>query len=118
MKDYEVKVLDEKDHLFIETLKNRGISRNVATIVTYLMNVDEKSSHEIEISTGLRQPEVSLAIRLMRNNSWIRVRSEKTPIDEIKSNNENKIYNKCRGPTSVITNLKVMSKKVPLTPSK
>ena len=36
MKDYEVKVLDEKDHLFIETLKNRGISRNVATIVTYL----------------------------------------------------------------------------------
>ena len=52
MKDYEVKVLDEKDHLFIETLKNLGISRNVATIVAYLMNVDEKSSHEIEISTG------------------------------------------------------------------
>ena len=68
MKDYEVKVLDEKDQLFIETLKNLGISRNVATIVAYLMNVDEKSSHEIEISTGLRQPEVSLAIRLMRNN--------------------------------------------------
>jgi predicted transcriptional regulator len=41
-----------------------------------------------------------------------------TPIDEIKSYYENKIYNKCRGPTSVITNLKVMSKKVPLTPSK
>jgi len=128
MKDYEVKVLDEKDHLFIETLKNLGISRNVATIVAYLMNVDEKSSHEIEISTGLRQPEVSLAIRLMRNNSWIRVRSEKkpgkgrpmniysliTPIDDIRSYYENKIYKKCRGPISVITTPKVMSKKMPL----
>ena len=111
MRAYEVKVLDENDHLFIETLKNLGISRNVATIVAYLMNVDEKSSHEIEISTGLRQPEVSLAIRLMRNNSWVSVRSEKkpgkgrpmniysliTPIDEIRSYYENKIYKKYRG---------------------
>jgi predicted transcriptional regulator len=29
MKDYEVKVLDEKEHIFIETLKTIGISRNV-----------------------------------------------------------------------------------------
>ena len=42
MKDYEVKVLDEKDHLFIETLKNLGISRNVATIVAYLMECRRK----------------------------------------------------------------------------
>jgi len=128
MKDYEVKVLDEKDHLFIETLKNLGISRNVATTVAYLMNGDEKSSHEIEISTGLRQPEVSLAIRLMRNNSWVSVRSEKkprkgrpmniysliTPVDDIRSYYENKIYKKYRGNISTITKLKIISKKVPL----
>ena len=55
MKDYEVKVLDENDHIFIETLRNLGMSRNVATTMAYLMNVDEASSREIEISTGLRQ---------------------------------------------------------------
>ena len=79
MKDYEIKVLDENDHIFIETLRNLGMSRNVATTMAYLMNVDEASSREIEISTGLRQPEVSLAMRLMRNQSWVSVRSEKKP---------------------------------------
>jgi len=56
MKDYEVKVLDENDHIFIETLMNLGMSRNVATMMAYLMNVNEASSQDIEISTGLRQP--------------------------------------------------------------
>ena len=74
MKDYEVKVLDEKEHIFIETLKTIGISRNVATTMAYLMNVDKASAREIEISIGLRQPEVSLAMRLMRNQSWVSVR--------------------------------------------
>jgi len=50
MKDYEVKVLDENDHIFIETLRNLGMSRNVATTMAYLMNVDEASSREIEIT--------------------------------------------------------------------
>ncbi|MDP4228740.1 MAG: transcriptional regulator protein, partial [Bacteroidota bacterium] len=56
MKDSEVKVLDEDDYIFIKALSNLGISRNVATAMAYLMNVDEASSREIEISTGLRQP--------------------------------------------------------------
>ena len=79
MKDSEVKVLDENDHIIIETLRNLGMARNVATMMAYLMNVDEASSREIEISTGLRQPEVSLAIRLMCNQSWVGVRSENKP---------------------------------------
>jgi len=130
MKDYEVKVLDENDHIFIETLRNLGMSRNVATTMAYLMNVDEASSREIEISTGLRQPEVSLAMRLMRNQSWVNVRSEKkpgkgrpikiyslaAPVDEIISYYEDKIYKESQATISAIKKLKVMSKKVPLTP--
>jgi predicted transcriptional regulator len=77
MKDHGIKVLDEDDNNFIETLRNIGMSRNVAATMAYLMNVDEASSREIEISTGLRQPEISLAMRLMRNQSWVSVRSEK-----------------------------------------
>ncbi len=40
MKDFEVKMLDKEDHIFIETLRNLGMLRNVATTMAYLMNVD------------------------------------------------------------------------------
>lgn len=132
MKDSEVKVLDENDLTFIETLKTIGMSRNVATTVAYLMNVDEASSQEIEISTGLRQPEISLAIRLMHNQSWVSVRPEKkpgkgrpikiyalaTPVDEIISYYEDKIYKESQATISAIKRLKLMSKQVSLTSSK
>jgi len=132
MKDYEIKVLDEKDHTFIEMLRNLGMSKNVATTMAYLMNVDEASSREIEISTGLRQPEISLAMRLMRKQSWVSVRSEKkpgkgrpitvyalgAPVDEIISYYEDKIYKESQATISAIKKLKAISKKVPLTPSK
>jgi predicted transcriptional regulator len=132
MKDYEITVLDEEDHIFIKTLSNLGMSRNVATTMAYLMNVNEASSQDIEISTGLRQPEVSLAMRLMRNQSWVSVRSEKkpgkgrpmkiyslaAPVDEIISYYEDKIYKESQATILVIKKLKVMSKKVPLDFSK
>jgi predicted transcriptional regulator len=60
MKDSEIKVLDEEDHIFIKTLSNIGMSRKVATIIAYLMKVNEASAQEIELSTGLRQPEIVL----------------------------------------------------------
>jgi predicted transcriptional regulator len=129
MKDSEIKVLDEEDHIFIETLRELGASRNVAKMMAYLMNVDEASSREIEISTGLRQPEVSLAMRLMHNQSWVSVRSEKksgkgrpvkiyslaAPVDEIISYYEDMINKEAQATILVIRKLKIMSKKVPLT---
>jgi predicted transcriptional regulator len=129
MKDCEIKVLDEEDHIFIETLRELGASRSVATTMAFLMNVDEASSREIELSTGLRQPEVSLVFRLMNNQSWISVRSEKqpgkgrptkiyslvAPVDEILSYYEDRIYKESQATISAIKKLKVMSKQVPLT---
>ena len=41
-----------------------------------------------------------------------------TPVDEIRSYYENKIYKNYRGTISAIKKLKIISKKVPLTPSK
>ena len=128
MKNYEVKVLDEDDHIFIETLKNLGMSRNVATMMAYLMNVNEASSQDIEISTGLRQPEVSLALKLMHDKSWISVRSAKkpgkgrpvkiyslvAPVDEIINYYEDKIYKESQATILAIKKLKVMSKNIPV----
>ena len=132
MKNYEFKVLDEDDNNFIETLKTFGMSKSVATTMAYLMNVDKASAREIEISTGLRQPEVSLAMKLMLNQSWVSVLSEKghgkgrpmkiyslvTPVDKIISYYEDKIYKESQATISVIKKLKAMSKTMPLITSK
>ena len=130
MKSSKVRVLDKNDHILIKALSNLGMSRNAATTMAYLMNVDEASSQEIEISTGLRQPEVSLAIVLMCNHSWVNVRSEKkpgkgrptkiyslvSPVDEIISYYEDQIFKESQATLSAIKKLKVMSKQVSVTP--
>jgi predicted transcriptional regulator len=132
MKDHEIKVLDEDDHIFVKTLNNIGMSKKVATTMAYLMNVDEASAQEIEISTGLRQPEVSIAISVMHKKSWVSVRSEKkagkgrpmkiyslvAPVDEIISYYEDRIYKESQATISVINKLKVMSKQMPFSLSK
>lgn len=132
MKDYEFKVLDENDHIFIKTLSNLGMSRTVATTIVHLMNVDEASSRDIEISTGLRQPEISLAISFMSKQSWVSVRLEKksgkgrpmkvyslmVQVDEIISYYEDKVYKDSQATISAIKKLKVMSKNMPIALSR
>ncbi|HOO54955.1 MAG TPA: ArsR family transcriptional regulator [Methanothrix sp.] len=71
MRQFSVKVLDDKDREFVEVLRDLGIPRNVASMITYLANVDEATSREIEIGSNLRQPEVSIAMRTLRNNEWV-----------------------------------------------
>jgi predicted transcriptional regulator len=63
--------LDEKDLEFIGALKNLKVPWNVATLITYLANENEATSREIEVGTTLRQPEVSIAMRALRQNNWV-----------------------------------------------
>ena len=70
-------MLDEKDLEFIDTLRSLEVPRNVATLITYLANANEVTSREIEIGTSLRQPEVSIAMRTLRQNKWIDEREVK-----------------------------------------
>jgi predicted transcriptional regulator len=67
MRQFSVKVLDDTDREFVEVLRELGIPRNVASMITYLANVEEATSREIEIGSNLRQPEVSIAMRTLRN---------------------------------------------------
>ncbi len=48
-----------------------GANRNVAILITYLKQVPESTSREIELATELRQPEVSIAIKDLRQRGWI-----------------------------------------------
>jgi predicted transcriptional regulator len=127
MKDSEIKELGEDDYVFIETLQTLGMSRNVATTIAYLMKVNEASVQEIELSTGLRQPEISLAMKLMCNQSWASMRLEintgkgrptniyslAIPVAEIISYYEDKIAKESQATILVIKKLKVISKRVP-----
>jgi predicted transcriptional regulator len=71
MRESTVKILDDKDMEFVETLRSLDVPRNVATLITFLANVEEASSREIEMGSDLRQPEVSIAMRTLRDNQWI-----------------------------------------------
>ena len=64
-------MLDEKDQELVEALEAVGVRRNVATIIVYLKNLDEATSKGIEKGSGLRQPEVSIAMRTLRQKGWI-----------------------------------------------
>ena len=72
-----VKVLDEKDLEFIDALRSLNVPRNVAGLMTYLANTNEATSRQIEMGTSLRQPEVSTAMRTLRQNNWIDERDVK-----------------------------------------
>ena len=43
----------------------------MAELITYLANTDEATSREIEMGTKLRQPEVSIGMRTLRQNDWV-----------------------------------------------
>jgi predicted transcriptional regulator len=74
-----VRQLDEKDEEIAELLISLGMSRHAARTLTYLRNVDEATSNELEKGTGLHQPEVSVAVKLLKEHHWIKEREEKNP---------------------------------------
>lgn len=71
IKDITIRIADEMDFEFIQGLQNLGMNKNVASVVTYLKDVTEGSSRDIEIATGMRQPEVSIAMQTMRAMNWV-----------------------------------------------
>jgi predicted transcriptional regulator len=77
IRNITIKVADEKDLEFVQGLESLGMNRNVAGLITYLKEVKEGSSRDIETATGLRQPEVSIAMRTLRENNWVEERDVK-----------------------------------------
>jgi len=79
MKSLSVNVLDKADEEFADTLIELGLKRNVAKVLTYLKNVKEVTSRDLEVGSDLRQPEVSIAMRELEELGWIGEREEKKP---------------------------------------
>jgi predicted transcriptional regulator len=77
MKKLDIKQLDEKDEEIAGALISLGMKRPFARTLSYLQLVNEATSVELEMGTGLRQPEVSIAINELKERNWINEREEK-----------------------------------------
>lgn len=74
--DYEFK-MGEIEYEMVELLRRLNINRPVALTLACLFKGEEISSQRIEMVSGLRQPEVSIAMRYLRENDWVDMREEK-----------------------------------------
>ena len=79
MKSEIRKQLDEKGEEIADVLTSLGLSRPIAKTLSYLKDLKEATSVELERVTGLRQPEVSIAMRELKERDWINEREEKKP---------------------------------------
>src|SRR5512139_3800616 len=69
--------MGEVEYEMVELFRRLNINRPVALTLACLSKGEEISSQCIEMVSGLRQPEVSIAMRYLRENDWIDMREEK-----------------------------------------
>jgi len=79
MKKLDINQLDDGDEEMTEILISSDLSRPVARTLAYLQKVDTATSIDLERGTGLRQPEVSIAMRQLNPFDWIEEIEEKKP---------------------------------------
>ena len=69
--------LSDNSNKLASFLTESDIPRSVAFTLVYIRNKGEITSVEIERETGLRQPEVSIAMQWLRRKGWINKRNMK-----------------------------------------
>ncbi len=74
-----LKQLNEIHEEIADTLISLGMNRPIAKILSYLQHVNEATSVDIERRAELRQPEVSIAMKQLKELDWINEREEKKP---------------------------------------
>ncbi len=124
MKDGYADLLKGKGYEIIELLQGLGVPRTEAISIACLVCGEEMTSQHIERASGLRQPEVSIAMRPLRENGWIEERSEKknsdkgrpvkyyrliVPFEEIVQNFEKKALKKNMEVVEALEQLKELS---------
>ncbi|MEM0089274.1 MAG: ArsR family transcriptional regulator [Archaeoglobaceae archaeon] len=72
-----VSELTESDEKVINLLTEAGLNRNIARVVVFLSKAGEAVSRDIERAANLRQPEVSLAMKELKEWGWVKERELK-----------------------------------------
>ncbi len=72
-----VEELTDKDEKIVTLLSETGLNRNIAKVIVFLSKAGEAVSREIERAANLRQPEVSLAMKDLKEWGWVKERELK-----------------------------------------
>ncbi|MCQ1536970.1 transcriptional regulator [Methanosarcina sp. KYL-1] len=117
-------IMGTNEYEMIELFRKINVSRPIALTLACLAKGREVSSQSIEMVAGLRQPEVSVAMRYLRENNWIDIREEKkskgkgrpiklykltVPMDNIVSTIEQEIIHESRLVLQNIQRLKLIA---------
>jgi len=108
MKSLKIKQLDEKGEEIADALISLGLSRNISMSLAFLQNMNTATSLDLERSARLRQPEVSIAMRELKERDWVDEREEKKP----GKGRPFKIYNLKVGFNDIVAQLEKEQKKV------
>src|SRR5574341_513858 len=79
MKTLKMNQLDEKDEEIADALISLGMSRNEAMTLAYMQNTNSATSLELERAARLHQPEVSIAMKQLKERGWVNEREDKKP---------------------------------------
>jgi predicted transcriptional regulator len=71
IRDVTIKVADKKDLEFMLGLERLGVNRNVARVITFLKDQNERAFIDIEIATDLKKQKVSNAMQPLRERGWL-----------------------------------------------
>ena len=82
MKTAGLNLLEGKGYEIVELLQGLNVSRTESICIACLVCGEELTSQDIERASGLRQPEVSIAMRPLRDRNWIEERNEKKNSDK------------------------------------
>ena len=74
MRQEKVQYFTEKEEEFANLLIEIGTKKNVAKVLVFLAGTPETTSRAIERGTDMRQPEVSVAMKHLMDQGWIRNR--------------------------------------------
>ncbi len=69
--------MSKKDENLAELITKAGVPKNIAKALVFIAKRNETTSIEIEQATGLRQPEVSIAMQELRVRKWVEKRDVK-----------------------------------------
>ncbi len=69
--------LTKEQEELVNRLIKAGLQKNIAKTLVYVAGKEETRSREIEASTNLRQPEVSIAMQELRDRGWVTKRDIK-----------------------------------------
>jgi predicted transcriptional regulator len=74
MRQENVTYFTDKEEELSNLLIAIGIPRNIAKVLVFLANAPEATSRAIERGADMRQPEVSLAMRYLLEQGWVKSR--------------------------------------------